>query len=355
MTTPPDLGALPFTTPRDAGGVLNATFAFVRATARPLLVGYLCIVGPVALAGGLATALFFRSFSSAFSLDPATAMPEDVAGIFGPTYFGTILFSFLTLATTLAFGAAVVRRYRDGTPPEALTVGALWDETRGLILPALGMMLAFGLAAVLSAVINVVPCLGTLAWMAGMVWLSPYLHVAFAVRMVEGGTLAEAVARARALVTGRWGLAGGAVLLIWLVTFVVTSALSLPLYAVMMLVGFNAAEDPMAIFTTMGYVVGPLQVLTTAVYLLPTIAAFFVHGSLTERQDGGGLWADLDRLGGTPTPPVAPMSAPPAAPLPEAPRADDGGDLSDGDPSDGDPPEAPPPSGFRGGGFGEGS
>ena len=32
----PDLGAIRFLDPRDAGGVLNATFAFLRATVRPL-------------------------------------------------------------------------------------------------------------------------------------------------------------------------------------------------------------------------------------------------------------------------------------------------------------------------------
>ncbi len=334
----PDLGPIRFQAPRDAGGVLNATFALVRQTAKPLGIGYLAIVGPVALAGGLATALFFRSAGDLFSMDPATADPEAFAGLFGPTYFGTLLFSLLTLSTTLAFGAAVVRLYRRGEPPEAMTVGALWDETRPLILPALGMTLAFLALFAVSAVINAVPCLGTLAWLAGIVWLTPILHVTFAIRMVEGGTLGSAVARARDLVRGRWGLAAGGILLTWLIAFVAMSALSLPFYTVAMVVGANSTGDPQALFETMGMAVGPLQVLTTAVYILPTFAAFFVHGALDESASGGSLWGDLDRLGGTePVSEETFGTAPP--PLPASP------DATDDDPSGNAP-------GFRGGGFG---
>lgn len=342
----PDRGAIRFQVPRDAGAVLNVTLAFVKATVRPLLVGYAGIVGPVALAAGLAVTLFFRRFGALFSADPATMSEDQILSLFGPTYFGTILFSILTSATILAYAGAFVRRYRAGDPPEAMTVGALWDETRGLLLPSIGMLLAMMLLFALSFVIVIVPCLGILAWFVGVFWLIPYIQTAMSVRLTEGGRLGDAVARARQLVRGRWKTAGGGILLAWVVAYVAMMALMIPFYMAMGLTSVGTLTDPEAMATMMermAMLAGPMQVVTSAVMLLPMLAGFFVHGSLSADEDGGAIWDDVDRLAGW------------ADDEPPAPRSDA---FPPADEAPARPPEAPgdpPASGFRGGGFGPGA
>lgn len=344
LRTPPDRGALRFASWRDAGSVLTATFALARETVRPLLVGYLAIVGPVALAGGLATALFFRSAGSLLTDASAVTTSDDVAALFGPTYFGSLLFSLFTMSTALAFGAALVRLYRAGVAPGDMLVRDLWDETRGLILPVLGMLLVVGSLLVLSLVLNAVPCLGTLAWVGGLVWASPYVHVAFAIRMTEGGTLSEAFQQSQRLVRDRWAFAAGSTLLSWVVVVALTIALSLPFYGIAVAIGLNTAGDPEALLETLGAAAGPLQVLTTVTYLIPVIVAFFVHGSLASAHGGRDLWDGLEQMHERAEGEQAQAGGPPPLPQRSSPR------------TSGTPPvegtSAPRP-GFRGGGFDE--
>jgi|GEM_PF-3218620 len=354
--TIPDLGPVRFEERRDAGGVLTGTFAVLRAGARPLLAAYLAIVAPVALAGGLAVTMFFRSMAP--MMDPSRPPnPEDLSAMFGSSYLGTILFGLLTTSTLMALTGAFVRQFREGVAPEDMTVGGLWDDTRSLILPSLGLQLAFGLVAMLSVLVAIIPCLGILAWIVGLFWALPYIAVTYAVRMLEGGRLASAFERSRELIRGRWGLAGGGMLLTGLVMFLISSALSIPFYLIAFAVGINGLTDPVAMFEMMGWMVGPLQVLSSVTYLVPMVAAFVVHGALVGQGEGGGLWAEVDRLAGEPADDLAAgddlaasdslraagdPGSPGSAPGSSAPATPD------------DEPAAPddaPPGGFRGGGY----
>ena len=345
----PDLGEIRFLKHRDAGGVLNATFAFLRRNAREVLWGFFAIVGPVALASGIASALYFRQVGDLF-FDPA-AMEADPFGVFNVTYLGILVFSLLTGAVAQAAAAAYVRLYRLGEAG-AVSVGDLWEETKGLILPMLGLNLMFGLAIMVSVVIMIVPCLGALAWLAFVVWLVPYYVVTMASRGVEADSLAEAWGRARVLVKGSWGFAFGAFLLAAVVFYIFVAVLSLPAYVI----GFAAmvnttAEDPSGMFAMMGAVMAPLQALSAVGYLIPLVAGYFIHGRLVEELDGTSLHDDLDALADRSA--AARWDAAPAS-TPPAPEADDVPPSTPpaSGPEDPPPSDDGPPSGFRGGGFG---
>ena len=312
-----------------------------------MLTSYVALVAPVALATGIATGLYMHQMGDLL-VDP-TALEEDPFAIFGTTYFGILLFGLLGSALTAAAAAGYVRLYREGRAGE-ITAGVLWEEARGLLLPFVGLPLVYGLVLVLSAVIAVVPCLGILAWFGLIVWSLPYYAVTLATRALEEPTLAGAWQRARVLVKGSWGPAFGALALAGILFYVVILVVSIPLYVVMAVVGINsAATDPSAMFSVMGAVMAPLQVVTYAGYLLPLLAVFFVHGRLAEELDGTGLHDDLDTLVGEVS--TAPRSTP-------APPLDDIDGPLDA-PTDSLPPEPPPTDapddgtagGFRGGGF----
>jgi len=334
----PDLGAVRFRKLRDVGDVMNATVALLRENWRELLTSYVAVVAPVALATGIATGLYMHQMGGLLA-DPA-AMEDDPFAVFSPTYFGILLFGALGGALTVAAASAYVKLYREGQAG-AITASVLWEETRELLFPFLGLSIVYGLVIMLSAVIAIVPCLGILAWFAFVIWSLPYYAVTFAVRALEEDTLAASWQRARELVKGSWLFAGGALLLAGLLFYVIIMIVSIPLYVMMIVVGINsAATDPSAMFSVMGAVVAPLQVVSYAGYLIPLVALFFVHGRLAEELDGTGLYADLDDLAGLGPEADQPDAA--APPTPTAPEAD----ARPSDRQDG-----PGTGGFRGGGF----
>lgn len=354
----PDRGEIRFLKVRDAGSVLNATFALLRRNAREVLLGFLAIVGPVALASGLSTALYLRRVGHLFA-DPA-ALEADPLGMFNLTYVGILVFGVLTGTVSQAAAGAYVRLYRLGEAG-TVTVGRLWDEAKGLILPMVGLTFVFGAVSMFSAVIAIVPCLGAIAWVAFLVWLIPYYAVTMASRVVEVDSLAEAWQRARVLVKGSWGFAFGAFLLAGIIFYIITIAASLPV-SVIMFGGMvsTTGEDPSGMLSVMGALAAPLQALASAGYLIPLVAAYFIHGRLVEELEGTTLYDDLDALAdrspasrwtdepAPSTPPSPPFEAEPPrlggppSPEPPAPAAPE----TDGDDA--------PPSGFRGGGFGPG-
>jgi len=333
----PDLGEIRFRRRRDAGDVLNATVRFLRANLRELLRTYLVVVLPVALASGVAIGLYLAQVGDLFS-DPA-AFEANPLGLFNGTYVGVLLFGLLGSALTLAAAGAYVRLYREGRAG-TVTAGELWDEAKGLILPFVGLFLAYAVVMVVSMPIAIVPCLGALAWLALALWLVPRVMVTVAVRTLERPTLIQAWGRSKDLVDGSWRFAFGALLLAGVVYYAAILILSIPLSVVMMVAGLNGAGEASGMMSTLGILYAPLQVLSYAGILIPVLAAFFVHGRLVEELEGTSLYGDLDALAaeaGTAPRSTAPglRSTPTEAPPADAP----------------DGPDAPPPSGFRGGGF----
>lgn len=348
----PDRGEIRFRAHRDVGSVLNAMVALIRQNARELLRSYVALVAPVALATGIATALFMFQMGDLMSgaVDPESLDESQMAG-FGVTYIGILLFTLLGSALTTAAAAGYVRLYRDGMAGE-ITAGVLWDESKGLLLPYLGLSLSYGLAFILTGAIAVavdsIVCLGMVAWFGLAVWSIPYYAVTVATRALDASSLVGAWQRSLVLVKGSWGPTFGALLLSLLLLYVVMIVVSIPFYVVMAFVGVNSvATDPSAMFASMGALFAPLQVVTYAAYFVPLAVLFFVHGRLTEDLEGTSLDDDLDVLAGdapldswiasapAPSRPAPPASTPPPD-LPEA-----------------DLPDAPddPPGGFRGGGF----
>ena len=138
---------------------------------------------------------------------------------------------------------------------------------------------------------------------------------------------------------------------------VLYGALSVVLGGLMGVAGL-ASTDPGGSLVGMGLLFAPLQVASGAAYLVPLVAAFFVHGRLAEELDGTALADDLDALSvGFDAPrPAAPRSTPPAPTPPETPppAPPPAPPTTPASGPDGDAPDAPDgrPGGFRGGGFG---
>ena len=349
----PDRGEIRFQRHRDAGGVLNATFAFLRQNAREVFVGFLAIVAPIYLASAIVQALYLARLQAVMG-DPMAAYDVGalVSGIL-PSALGIGLLGFFASVVAQAAAGAYVRLYREGRAG-GVSVGVLWEETKTLVLPLAGLNLVVGLAAVLTALINVVPCLGQIAWFGLLVWAFPVVSVMVAARVVESPSVGAAWARARVLVKGSWGFAFGALVLAVIVLVAISVAVALPAQMAAMAAGVSTLDgEGGGALPVIQLVFAPLQVLTAAAYLVPLVAAFFVHGRLVEELEGTSVHEGLDALA-APTPDAAwaderaePRSTPPSTPPPAEPPPPASG------PDDDSPDDGPP--GFRGGGFGSGA
>ena len=207
----------------------------------------------------------------------------------------------------------------------------------------------------LTGLINILPCLGTIAWVVLLVWAWPVVSVALVSRILESDSIAEAWTRARSLVKDSWAFAFGSLFLAWVVAVLLAAAVGGvgALMGGIAGVGFGMTPDVFVSGVTPAMVVIQVvsSILTYAFYLVPFVAAFFVHGRLVEEMDGTRLHDDLDALAGagfdvpTSRATTPPTSTPPA--LPSAPPLVDDGNSSDDTPAD--------EPGFRGGGFGSGA
>lgn len=351
----PDAGEIRFRKVRDAGSVLNATFALVRRNARELILSFLAIVAPLVAAAGLASGLAASRMAEVFT-DPE-ALLRDPFALLGPGYLIGLVLALLSSIVAQAAVGGYVRLYRQGEAG-TVTPGRLWEETQDLILPLLGLSALFFLAAMLSAVLNIIPCLGTLAWVGLIVWAWPVVAVAVASRVIETDTIGDAWQRARALVKDSWGFTFGALFLSGVVAGVLLMAVgvvgALAGAVLGVGIGFDFATAPQGLTVASAVLQAGVQVVSYPAYILPFLTAFFVHGRLAEEMDGSRLGDDLATLAdagfGTSawTPGMA--SEPPVStPLPPAPPA---AEPEPNDRPDEDSPQEPP-SGFRGGGFGD--
>ena len=342
----PDLGAIRFQKERDVGGVLNATIAFIKRDPRGVLVPFFAIAVPAGLLTGIATVLFSRS-AVAFS-DPAfMADPDDIGAVLGEigvAYAVLLVCGLVAGSVAWATVGGIVRAYRQG---DSLTVATVWDETRGLVLPMLGFFTIAALVAVLSAVINIIPCLGTIAYVAFIIWAFPHLSIALASRMTETHSMGDAWRRGRSLVKGAWGPTAGALLIAWVIAYVLAIAFSIPAYVVQFALSVGS-EDPTQALQTTHPIWALISALSTVVYVIPLLTMFFVHGKLVAEVEGASLDDDLDLLadGGLDAGDAWSETAP------------DSGTAQDSDAPPSPPPaprDAPRPGrdsgGFGGGGF----
>lgn len=364
----PDQGSIRFYKVRDAGGVMNATIELVRRNAREVFVSFFALVVPFGIIAGIGQALYYRSLGN--FLDPGAVVPgselDFLADIFSPTYIVTVLIGVIGTSVAGAAGAGYVRLYRQEFAGE-ITPSLLWEETRGLVIPTIGFGFAYTLLLIVSGVVNIIPCLGQIAWLAFIIWTLPYATVAWASRMTESGSIAESVRRAQMLVKGSWGFSFGALALSWLLVVAVSFVVALPLQVVLG-VATQATSNPTAIFGALSVLTIPLQILGYVAYLVPAIVSFFIHGRLATELDGLHLDEQLDILEtGVDATSAATWNQPSAGPT-EAGTGDatrlgdsDATRLSDPDATRlGDPDETirpndddrPSPGGFRGGGFG---
>ena len=370
----PDLGATRFQARRSLGDVVSASVRFVVRHARALALGQLTIAGP-ALVLFLAAQALTGTAEVFAPEDPFAIDGEELLARFGSTLL--LPYAALLVVSLLSYGVAYgfVSAYRQGRPDGA----ELWEDVRPLLWPLASVTLAamaLWVAAIVLltalvgalgvAVSPAVAALGALGVAGGMLYLVPAWSLSYPTRVFEADGAVAAIARAVALLRGRWWQTAGTLFVTGLVGMVLSVVFVLPAAFLQALLAAGGGGSAAAT----GAVLSLFNLLGTMAFAtLLAVTTAFLHGSLTADADDtalddglGRLEGDLDRLAdGDAAPAPAAAPAPVAAPVPDPSRTapDDGRFAPQADPPPDstadvppDPPAGPSPGGFRGGGFG---
>jgi hypothetical protein len=347
---PGDRGRVPFRVERDLGGVVSTTFTFLRETWRELGWALLVTAGPVLLLTAVAQ-FFFQSrlVGSLGGLlgrpgeappDPEATTEQMLSVMSGPSYIVSLVGGLIGATLVAALVLSYVRLYRAGAAGR-IGPGVLWAEASHHLLGVLALAGVAGLFVMAAGVLSVAGCLGAVAWAGLALYVLPLVALALAARVPGGRSTAEALAEARALLHRHWAPTFGVMLVVGLIWYAFSLALSLPSGVVAVLTMLNTSAEPatltgpMRVLMAVGTLLGTFAALF---YAIPLVAATLQYFTLLEREEGGGLAARLDVMEASAAPP------PPLPPRPDAERPAPEGDAV------GTRGEAPP-SGFRGRGF----
>ncbi|MDX1439893.1 MAG: hypothetical protein R3284_08330, partial [Rubricoccaceae bacterium] len=295
-----DRGVIKFRQVRDLGDVVNTTFSFLKANLRELGKGLLYIVGPLVLVGSMVSFVAQRQME-AVMLDPMVFDAQDpfelYTQFFSPVFLLSIFVAFLIQFLFAAVLYAYMDLYRNGEAG-SITPGYLWAETREKVWTVVGISVLTFLVYLVGGLIVIVPCLGAIAWLVGVVYLTPLIWLLYPARLLDQPDLGSAVEKVRELVRGGWWSNFGVLFVIGIVTVVVALVCYVPSAIVAFTSGFVGvtAENPGPASTILLAVATVLGYLAYAMYAIPSVASVFQYFSLAEQVDATSLIRSVDRI-----------------------------------------------------------
>jgi len=204
----------PLGIPELLDGAITAIRRYPRATLVPSFVVALGL-GAITFLTGLVTVSMYEGIAD---LDPNTVSGTDIAGIFGPTVFVSLVGSVLqVIAQMLLIGVitAVIGQAVLGNP---ITAQEAWAIVRPRAWPLVGLGLLWGLIFILGLCFCVIP---------GVVF-AVYFSIASAALVLERATVFGAMSRSSRLISGAFWRTFGAVLLMGIIYTVINVAIGVP-------------------------------------------------------------------------------------------------------------------------------
>jgi len=329
--------------PLSVGEILDASFKVVRQSFGTLAVCVLVVALPLNI---LSTLVRASTSDNAFNLDTAT---NNVST--GTAAAGQLIVGILSLVLTTLAAGACFRAVSSTYLGEKATVGESLSFAATKILPLIWISILFSLGLIPAFIALFFPG----------VWLFVAWSVSFPALLSEDVRGSKALGRSFRLVRGRWWPTFGALVVMYLIVFVISAILGVLLGA-----AFVASLDNEAVAAVLTTIINTLSslitlplfaaVLTIIYYDLrvrkegfdlhllargvgssaPTsaenVAASSGLGGYEGQQQGGG-YAPPEPGGGGFAPPQAPGSAPPpSAPPPKQQSPPPSGGLQSGDP-----------------------
>jgi hypothetical protein len=204
----------PLGIPELLDGAITAIRRYPKATIVPAFIVALGL-GAITFLTSLVSLTMYRGIGD---LDSGTASGADFAGIFGPTVFVAMVGVLIQyVATVLVTGVitVVIGQAVLGNP---ITPGEAWAIVRPRAWRLLGLGLLVGLIVGLGWCFCLIP---------GVV-LGVYLSVSSAALVLERSTVTDSMSRSWRLISGAFWRTLGALILLGIIYFVITIAVSIP-------------------------------------------------------------------------------------------------------------------------------
>lgn len=278
----------------DVSDVLNVTFRLIRARWRIFLKSIFYLGGPplilgIGSLGATGLAVMYGG------TDPGLGLAGRLIAGFSVSGLLMLVGTALSITGTLA----VVRLYveGDGAP---FDVGEVWSVAKGSVLGVIGLQMLNGLAVVVLFPIAIIPCLGALAWLAWMLFVTVrYFFLAIPLRVIEGPSAFQAVSRAGSLVKNYFWDTLGVFMVIYVVQSILSTVFVLP-FQVLVMSGNLHNLDVQSLPSWMLAGLGGLfllamtgSILTTGVmYIAGAVQAF----TLKDRKEEAGVEARVSQL-----------------------------------------------------------
>jgi hypothetical protein len=278
---------------RTVTDVLNATFVFLRDEFRSLALSLLYIVGPVVIVSAFLTAGTQQGMWGALFDPEAWATGDDPFEDFTALYLiGVLLASIASfLALAVCYSYAMLYEESGPGPFEPREVWRrLVSDFRLYLSTSLWIVLVFvGLM-----LLNVIPCLGTLAFLFLLAYLLPAMMLAYPARLDRREGFWPALRRCRMLLKGEWWPAFGLVLVTFIVVMIVGTAV-----AVVVASGFGLVTQLIGsgvIAQLVSVVLSLLSIVSYVAYVLPAVAFVIHYFNLVEQREGIALEARIEQM-----------------------------------------------------------
>lgn len=285
---------------RDVGDVLNDTFRFARQNAGPLAKSLLFIAGPFTIPTALGSVLM--QYANA-GLDPVSMTGGDLVSWMG-TFFGAFLlvWMFGTVASALSMGVVYgAMRLYETNGPGSFDVGDLWAEAKAHFWKILGSILLLSLFFGVGILIVIIPCLGIIAYVVGVVYFAVVFAIFFPMLVHEEIDVIDGIKRARFLVKEHWWETFAICLIAGIIIAILSILFSIPYYIVMGTAGLLSLQSgPVDIDGLTGVLMvicGLISTLGgTLLYGILFTATGLQYFNLVEQKERPGLMAQIDAL-----------------------------------------------------------
>lgn len=270
--------------------VINVTFVFLRDEFRGIAHSLLVIIAPLVVVASILTAGQMAAFEGMFN--PEWWLEEEQM-VFGPGYvIGLVLTTIAYVMLYLVFFAYAMLYAEQGPGP--FTPGEVWGRMRAYAGRYFSSVAWIVLLIAPLTLLNLILCLGTLAFLAVVAWLLPIWGLVFPARFDRGDSFWQAFRRCRELVRGEWWAAFGLFFVMQVLVMVVSMALSM---VVMAGYGFAAALFGSGVIAQVSAVLLSLaSVVGYTAYVLPAVAFVIHYFNLVEQLEGVGLESEIESI-----------------------------------------------------------
>lgn len=263
---------------RNFGEVLTVTFDFVRENFKPLMKGWLYVVGPLALT---------NAFISIYSIDMSSSFSQFFSLLSLINLILGVLTYFLTYLVTLGY----LHLYLHKKLP--VEFNDLRQFTKQNFWFFTGQYIVLIIITITGFVLLIIPGL----------YLIIVLSIAPITRIMERRSIFASISRARQLMSGFWWQTFGLTVVLFIILLVFGGLLQAPSIVLTFLWTFNNIEagsfsgGPADNYPLLAVVAAIGQALAVCVNIIPMIAYSLQYFNLRERKEAVSLMDKVESLG----------------------------------------------------------